>query len=410
MISSNNKLRHLPFFEEIASRDEGTREWHSATAGLVVLRLVDTWLENALPAGHDNDWSMRSVRCSIEAVNEGTPVRVLLDRVIDALQEQKPDIHVVISPLMAYAQALEYDAQWLLAADVYQSVLAHLHPVEDGDASVAAQIRLGTCYRNLNQIDAALAAYSTASQIAAAAGDMVGVLRARIGEARVAILRGNLPHAEHLLADTISHAQGPEFREVRAGALHERSAVATLSGKYEFGIRLAYDALGLSESPTAKDRILSDIAGAFFYLGIWSAARDAYLVLSVTAQEQYMRWTSTLNLMEIAAHVGAQPQFDQHRRQLVGQHLPPQLATNFELIQGLGYRQFGNPDAARLHLERAVALAGEHGFDQLLTEAREAMRQLETVAPTRHVEGQIPLDVEDVALAIRSLRESVKVS
>jgi hypothetical protein len=37
VFDSDHKLRHLPFFEEIAARDEGTKEWHAATAGLVVL-------------------------------------------------------------------------------------------------------------------------------------------------------------------------------------------------------------------------------------------------------------------------------------------------------------------------------------------------------------------------------------
>jgi hypothetical protein len=85
VFDSDHKLRHLPFFEEIAARDEGTKEWHAATAGLVVLRLVDTWLENGLPPGADQDWSIRSVRCSIEAVDDGTPVKAILDRVVDAL-------------------------------------------------------------------------------------------------------------------------------------------------------------------------------------------------------------------------------------------------------------------------------------------------------------------------------------
>ena len=35
MFDENIKLGHFPFFEEIASREEGTKEWHAATAGLV---------------------------------------------------------------------------------------------------------------------------------------------------------------------------------------------------------------------------------------------------------------------------------------------------------------------------------------------------------------------------------------
>src|SRR5437867_2020099 len=301
VFESENKLRHLPFFEEVASHAEGDPQWRAATAGLVVLRLVDAWLEDGPSVASDDGWGFRSVNSAIDDVDEGTPIRAILDRVVVALKEQKPDIHVVVTPLMAYGQALEYDAKWTLAADVYLSVLAHLHPLEDSDASIAAHLRLGACYKNLHRIDDAVAAFDSASEIANAVGDIVGVLRARIGEAHIATIRGNLPQAEAILEETIGKATGAELRDVRSRALHDRSNVAALSGQHELAIRLAYEALRDSQSPTERDRILNNIAGAFLQLGVLSAARDAYLILSATAQEQYLRWAATLNLLELAS-------------------------------------------------------------------------------------------------------------
>jgi len=204
VFESEHKLRHLPFFEEIASHDEGGSAWRSATAGLVVLRLVDTWLEERPVLAADDDWSVRSVRNSVGEMDEGTPIHAILERVVDALQEQKPDIHVVVTPLMAYSRALEYDAKWFLAADVYHSVLSHLHPIEDSDASIAAHMRLGYCYRNLQLIDEATEAFAAASEIATKVGDMVGVLLARVNEGHIAVVRGNLPQAEAILDETIA--------------------------------------------------------------------------------------------------------------------------------------------------------------------------------------------------------------
>jgi tetratricopeptide (TPR) repeat protein len=409
-LESENKLRHLPFFEEVASHAEGDPQWRSAMAGLVTLRLVDAWLEDGPAVTTDDGWGFRGVSSAIEDVDEGTPIRSILGRVVDALKERKPDIHVVVTPLMAYGQSLEYDAKWTLAADVYQTVLAHLHPVEDSDASIAAHLRLGSCYRNLHRIDDAVEAFASASEIANAVGDFVGILRARIGEAKIATVRGNLPEAATILDDTIARATSADLRDVRSRALHDRSGVATLGGQYELAIRLAYEALGHSTSPTERDRILGDIAGAFFYLGVFSAARDAYLVLSVTAQEQYTRWAATLNLLEIAAQTGAEMLFEQHRRQLADQHLPPFLATGFEVNVGKGYQHFGNFAKARLHLEHAMAMAGEHGLNQFLFEAEEALFELETPKPPRRVAGELSLDVDEVASAIRELRESVGVA
>jgi tetratricopeptide (TPR) repeat protein len=407
VFESDHKLRHLPFFEAIASCDERSADWRAFTAGLVVLRMVDTWIDDGASVASDDDWAVRSVRSAIQDVDEGMPVRALLSRVVDSLQIQKPDIHQVVTPLMAYGQALEYQARWTLAADVYQSLLGHLHPVDDSDAAIAAHLRLGSCYRNLNLADDATDAFANASEIATAAGDMVGVLRARIGDANVAIMRGNLPKAEQIFDETIARAESPGLRDVRSRALHGRSEVAQLRGNYELSIQLAYQALHSSQSAAERDRILTDIAGAFTNLGVYSAARDAYLVLSVTASEQYVRWAANLNLMEIASLTGDEILFEQHRRQLKTEPLPPYLAVNFELNAGMGFHRFGSVDRATEHLRRAETLAAEHGLNRLHFIAQDLLASVEAAPPPPKVTADIPLDVQEVARAIRGLRETM---
>jgi tetratricopeptide (TPR) repeat protein len=399
-------LRHLPFFEEVASHEEGDAAWRSATAGLVVLRLVDAWLEEGRSVVADDGWSVRSVRAAIESIDDGTPIRSILDRVVDSLQQQRPDIHVVVTPLMAYARALEYDGKWMMASDVYRTVLAHLHPAADSDATIAAHLRLGHCYRNLHLLHDAAAAFQLAAEVAQGVGDLVGVLSARVGEGRLAIMRGNLPQAESILDEAIRQAQGSAFLDVHSRALHERANVAQLRGDYELAITLAYDALEKNQSPTERDRILSDLALSFMDLGVYSAARDAYMVLSATAQEEYVRWSADLNLLELAAQTGAETVFEQYRQLLRGRHLPPYLETGFELSLGLGYRSFGQLERAERHLRRAVELAEQHSINQLLFEAEEALRQVETQKPLREVEPTVSLDVAEVAQAIRQLRET----
>ncbi len=406
MFDSEQKLRHLPFFEELATKDEGEASWRAAMAGLVTLRLVDSWLDDGPAITADDSWSLRSVLSAIEDVDDGSPARALLTRVVESLQEQRPDSHVVITPLMGYARTLEYDARWLLAADVYQTVLAHLHPTQDSDASIAAHLRLGQCYRTLGRLDEATGAFTSAGRIATVVADMVGVLRARMGEANVAALRGNLPQAEQILDEAIERAASAKLAEVHSRALHDRANVAHFRGQYELAIRIAYQALERSQAPTERDRILGDIAGAFVQLGVYSAARDAYLVLSATAQEQYTRWAATLSLLEIAHQTGAEPTFELYRRQLLGQELPPHMATAFSLTLGQGYQHFGNISRARMYLERALDMAGENGFNAYVFEAEESLRDLEKPTPLR-IPAEVPLDVQEVAGAIRELRESV---
>lgn len=405
MFESDHKLRHQAFFEFVAAHEEGDLAWRAGTAGLVVLRLVDSWIEDGRPSRRDDEWSVRSVRACIDEVDAGNPIRMLLGRIVDAMQSQDPDIYIVVTPLMAYAQALEYEAEWHLAADVYQTLLAHLHPAEDSDASIAAHLRLGQCHRNLQNLDEALDAFAAAAKIGDSTGDLVAVLRARIGEATIAVVRGNIPLAEELLDATIAQATGPAMRDVRSRALHNRANVARRRGNCDLAVRLAYEALSQSQSAPEKDRILADIAAIFIELGVYSAARDANLVLSMTAQEQIVRWGAMLNLLEIGFRTGAQTQFEQVRRALSAIPLPPLLATYFQLGLGEGYHRFGETEKARQHLQRAVALAGEHDLNELLFDAERALAGLGQEAPRPEVGRDVSLEVQEVARAVREMRE-----
>ncbi|MGH7636322.1 MAG: hypothetical protein ACREOK_01620, partial [Gemmatimonadaceae bacterium] len=113
-------------------------------------------------------------------------------------------------------------------------------------------------------------------------------------------------------------------------------------------------------------------------------------------------------LLEIASITGMRSLFELYERQLATQALPPYLATAFEVNRGLAYRAFGDADTARIHLERGMTLAGSYGFSQYLFEAEEALHEVD-VMTTRRKEVEISLDTQEVARAIRELRESVGV-
>lgn len=407
MFESERQLRHLPFFEEIAIHTEGDLAWRAATAGLVTVRLVDAWLESA-PLPFNDEFGARSVRAAIDAIDDGTPIKSILLRVVHALGEQRPDIHVVVTPLMAYGRALEYEAKWPLAVDVYHTLLSHLHPVADADASIAAHMRLGVCHLTLAQIDDATEAFEAASQIANSVGDLVAILQARVYEGHAAVVRGNIPRAEAILDQTIAQAVGEEYQDVRARALHVRSNVAHHRGDYELAVRLAYEAFSQTQNTVERDRILFDLAGAFSQLGVYSAAQDAYLVLSATGQEQYTRWAASINLLEVSSRTGAQMQFELYRRQLATASLPPFLGIAYQLNLGLGYQRLGEVGTARKFLERALAMAGEHALNQFIFEAEEALQVLNAPTPPPQTSAKPSLDVEEVALAIKELRETVE--
>jgi len=407
VFESDRTLRHLAFFEELAALDESDGEWRSVSAGLVVLRLVDSWMEEGAHVVADDAWGLRAVRVAIGEIEDGLPVRALLGSVADAMEESAvTDMSAVAPRLLAYGRALEYEARYALAADVYRAVLAHTHPVEESDIATTAHLQLAACLRTSGNLGAAAGAYGMASRIAEASGDIVGVLRARIGDAKIALARGNLPRAEQLLDATIADSTRHSLADVRSSALHDRAGVAFFRGDYDQTIRFAYDAMSTATSPRERDRILNDLATAFTHLGVRSAARDAYLVLTVTAQEQFTRWTATINLMDIAARDGAETVFERYRRELADAALPPELSAGYHLHAGEGYQLLGRTDLACGHLERSLAVAKEFQFNQIIFRVEEALQRATAAVPASVTTAPVPSPaVQEIADAIRRMRE-----
>jgi hypothetical protein len=110
-------------------------------------------------------------------------------------------------------------------------------------------------------------------------------------------------------------------------------------------------------------------------LGLFDVARDAYLVLAATAQEQYVRWLAEINLMELAAQQQSELQFDKYRRDLESADFTPQLRITYLMHVGRGYMALDQSDAAIPYLERAVELASGLRLNQMLFEAEEMLSQ-----------------------------------
>lgn len=412
MFDDDRALKHLAFFEELAASEQSDPAWPAVSAGLVVLRLIDAWVEDGSAVIPGDAWGVRAVRAAIDDIPRDRPVRAILGSIVDALERAEPnDMHALAPRLIAYARALEFDARWNLAADVYRTVITHSHPIEDTDFAIDAHAQLGMCLRQLGDLDAAEDAYRMASTIASAVSDKVGILRGRLGEGKVAIARGNLPRAEAILDETIGAAQGSAMRAVRVSARHDRAMVAGLRGDLETAIQFAYSALAEAELPAERDRILADIGVAFLELGVYSSASDAFMVLARTAQEQYVRWTATLNLLDIAQKTSAQPLFERYRRDLASAPLPPMLAAHYELYVGQGHLRFGQAADGMAALERALRVATAHDYNQLVFQIEEIIRAAQrserrrVAAETRWVAPSEKL--EGVARALRELREEV---
>lgn len=376
---------------------------------------MDRWVADGAELVRGDSWSVHAVRRAVEEMDDSLPARVILHGIVDLMATSRTvDVDLLAPRLLAYGHALDLEGRFALAADALQAVIAHIDPDLHADVAVDAYMRLGFCFRMLGRLEEATRAYATAGELAQVMGDTARILRARVADGKLALARGNLPAAASILDETVRAAGAePELAELRSTALHDRAAVAFAAGQHEQAVHFAFAALEGATRQVARDRVLADLATMFIQLGVRDAARDALVLLSVDAEEQYTRWMARINLMELAALEGAELPFEQHRRALAGVELPADLATHYQLHVGLGYRIFGRRAAAVKALERALELATTHDLHQL---AFQAERTLVAVRrpdagdasvsdPPRPQPVVVPASLQPVAAAIRELRD-----
>jgi len=372
MSSIVRPLSHMPYFEQLAELPNDSVEWRSASAALVMLRMFDSWMREGAEVVSRESPGLQAVRDQIAAMDVRDSNRRLLMSIVESMvTAENPRIVTVAPRLMAYGRALQHAAKWSLAADVYRTVLAYATPVQDAETVIAANMQLGRCLR----------------------------------------VMADLPYAETLLNDTILQAKESGLQEIGATAMHDRAHLALRRGKPTEAVVWQYEAFKGVRNQMARDRVLNDLGASFVQLGVYSAARDAFLVVAATAHEQYMRWTATINLLDVSVHEHREPLFEQYRRDLENSSMPPALAVYYYIYVAQGYRQFDQLSLATAAISRAIEIATANQLGQARFEAeelfdglkRDQAREAREERLITHQTTWSP-EVEGIAKALHELR------
>jgi tetratricopeptide (TPR) repeat protein len=403
-------IRHQVYFDTLGSMKEDSTSWRSVFAGLSVLRLVDTLAATGSPLNPAGWAQLHSVRSAIETVSEGDPVRGVLTTVFDEATKRGAIDDTVCASLLAYGRSLDYEASWGLATDVFQTVAKLVRPEKNARLAVEANVAVGGAARRNGDWDTSARAYSQAAYIADTLGDKPGVLTVQVGIANTYLAKGNLPQAETILDDVIVQARDEELYEVEGMALHSRGVLAHRRGAHAEGLKLAYEAFGLTMNPTEKDLVLEDIAAMFTELGMHGSARDAHLILATTSQAKLVRWSATLNLMELASLDGMEEVFDSYARELASAPLGAWVRSHYLLFLGEGLHRFGRAEEATQALQEASALADANQIHQIAFKAQAALTAQRSaprvVTPFAAPASWVPDEVDTVVRAISNLRQA----
>src|SRR2546423_4402633 len=401
-------IRHQVYFDTLGSMSEDSASWRSVFAGLSVLRLVDSYTETGSidPA----NWAqLHSVRSAIENVSEGDPVRGVLKTVLEEATKRMVIDDTVCATILAYGRALDYEARWGLASDVFGTVTKIARPEKSPKLAVEAHLALGGAARRNGDWEVSARAYSQAAYIADTVGDRRGVLKVQVGIANNYLAKGNLPHAQTILDDVIVQSCDEHFDEIRALALHSRSTLAQRRGEKAEAVKLAHEALALTTDGATRDSVLEDLAVAFSEIGLRDAARDAHLILASTAQLKWVRSQATINLMELASLDDQRKVFDTYAAELRQASLDPWLKSHFLLFLAEGLGRFERYDAAEQAFDEAIAYASSNQIHSVTFKAEAELLELRArskrFAPAPAF-GDVTAEVLAAAHSIAELRKA----
>ena len=390
-------LKHLAFFEALSEHDEKSPSALAATAGLLSLRMVDHWLLAGSIIVEPESVSVQSARAAIMELPAADPLREVLLGLVNTMQSlREVDAQPILPRLFAYAGLLEKRGQLAVASDVYETVARLGEEQFETDLLIDAYMRLGFCRRMLGQLDDAELAYSMAGKIAKRRKEPSRFQHSRVGVAKVAYARGNLPAADALLQDVVLECAEHGYEPVRAMALHDNAVVARRLGDHTRAVCLAYDALELTQNSSERERVLVDIAAIFISIGRLEEAHTTLLIQNATAVTPEIQCIARVSLMSVAARRSDRTQFDYFRNSLKGMTLPPDLQVNFLIETARGERAFGSNENAIALLDLARETARAHGLNRAVFEAEE-MIATSVGAPVKTESGEIQVNYPDPA-------------
>ena len=367
-------LKHLAFFEALCEHEEQSPSALAATAGLLSLRMVDHWLLAGSLIVEPESVSVQSARAAIMALPTADPLREVLLGLVNTMQTlREVDAQPILPRLFAYAGLLEKRGQLAVASDVFETVVRLGEEQFEGDLLIDAHMRLGFCRRMLGELNEAEAAYSMAGKIAKRRKEPSRFQHSRVGVAKVAMARGNLPGADALLQDVVRECAEHGFEQVHAIALHDHATVARMLGDFTRAVCLAYSALELTQSTSERERVLNDLAAIFVSMGRFEEAQTTLLIQNATAITGEVRCIARVSLMSLAARRYERAQFEHFRNSLIDTVLPPDLQVNFLIESARGERAFGSEEAAKTLLASAYDVALTHGLNRAIFEVEEMM-------------------------------------
>jgi tetratricopeptide (TPR) repeat protein len=412
--SSADVLRHAPFLERAKVERECDREVpaRAALATYVMARLVDRLHELASEEESREAfaWQADAVRRHVADLPTELPESAHLMGILEAIPASGQASTGLRLGLTAYAYFLEHEARLAEALDVL-GLAARCHGRTIPAGEFAAIALFAARLRRLQaQWPAANASYAAAEEAGEATGDVVTVLRSRLGRCAVLRGQGNLPASRALAESVLRSAEELNLRDVQAMACADIGAVLVLQGLFADSVLAKYRAFQLSDDEIQRMRYLGDLGVGLVQIGAYAAARTAFEIVIASQTSFLVRTNAVLELMDLESGVDNRVAFERLRGQAesVRERMPPSMTADYLYKVGIGLARFGKAVRAREILREALRGSEASGLNAWYFKIEGTLQSLgsgstdsrEPKLPASAGLSELPA-VQEVALGLR---------
>jgi tetratricopeptide (TPR) repeat protein len=366
MGSSEDIMSNAPFLERARLEREQERDASAqlALGGYLVARLIERLLtsDDATESRLGLRWQLEAVRRHVRELPPDLPESAHLRGITDAVHTDGRPLGGLRLSIMAYAYFLEHEARLEEALQTLALAVRTYGALVPPNDFATTALFAGRLNRLLARWPTATACYAAAENAAEAIGDMVIVLRSRLGRSAVLRGEGNLPLARAMVEDVARVAARAQLREVEAMAYTDIGAVLALQGNRVEAVQANYRAFQLTEDSLQRMRVLGDLGIGLLELGAWEAARTAFELVVSSKTSFLVRTNGLLELMELESAAGNRMAFERRRAAVeeVRERMPPSMLADLHFKAGIGWARFGQVSRAREMLSAGLRLSETH--------------------------------------------------
>ena len=391
---------------DLEGRESNETESRRIAQRFVVARLVRQLVDDDLTVSPERTVEqVRRARNEVAGDGGSDAEPDLWRRTLDALEEERFDD--LATTLVDLGDAVEAQGHVSGAEEIYDC--AHTIAGSIGSArpaAEAARLRGRLVRRRANWIEARRW-FEVAREIAVVAGMRDVSAKVLVGLAGISKETGNLPAARSTFHDALAEAEGSKDRDTIALVHHGLLGLEQAAGNLPEGVRHGWLGVAMYQTETLRLRCLASLAGILKEFGDLDAAEDAWSVVASASDELYYRVFAHDGLSQIAALRGDRARFATHVARLDALNWgsgSSSAAAQVLYYRGLSYRSLGDVAEARNWLGRALTFAEEHGYNQIVFQAEEALTSLSrgaTSPVSAEAPSAAPLEVREGLRAMR---------